>query len=83
MEEVIQLLDMHLVYDSHELIDNKLAIHVSSNRIAANCPYCGQPSSRIHSIYMKKFSRFARTRKQSDYLFVKQEIFLCESKLYP
>lgn len=55
MEELIQLLEMHLVYDSHELIDNKLAIHVSSNRIAANCPYCGQPSSRIHSIYMKNF----------------------------
>lgn len=55
MEELIQLLEMHLVYDSHELIDNKLAIHVFSNRIAANCPYCGQPSSRIHSIYMKNF----------------------------
>lgn len=55
MEELIQLLDKHLVYDSHELMDNKLAIHVSSNRITATCPYCGQPSSKVHSLYMKDF----------------------------
>lgn len=55
MEELIQLLDKHLVYDSHMLMDNKLAIHVSSNRIVATCPYCGQSSSRVHSFYMKNF----------------------------
>lgn len=55
MEELIQLLDKHLDYDSHMLMDNKLAIHVSSNRITATCPYCGQSSYRIHSFYMKNF----------------------------
>lgn len=55
MEDLIQLLDSHLVYESHELINGKLAIHVSSNRITANCPYCGKESSRVHSLYTKNF----------------------------
>ena len=42
IEELIQLLDAYLVYVSHELINRKLAIHVSSNRVTANCPYCGK-----------------------------------------
>lgn len=55
MNELIQLLDPNLVYECHELIDNRLNIHVSSIRIQARCPYCGASSSKVHSVYPKSF----------------------------
>lgn len=55
MEDLIQLSDSHLVYEPHELNNGKLAIHVSSNRVTANCPYCGKESSRVHSLYTENF----------------------------
>lgn len=55
VNELIQLLDPNLVYECHELTDNRLNIHVSSIRTQARCPYCGTPSPKVHSVYPKSF----------------------------
>lgn len=55
MEELIHALDPQLSYEFHEFKTDHLDITVSSNRSHARCPYCGQFSSRIHSVYPKSF----------------------------
>lgn len=55
MYELINELDPFLVYESHSFTDHTFIITVSSTRIEAPCPYCGQFSSRVHSLYPRQF----------------------------
>jgi transposase len=55
MDEIIKLLDENLDYESHKIIDNTIFINVISNREEVICPYCGSPSSKVHSHYKKTF----------------------------
>lgn len=55
MDELIKLLDEHLDYVRHEIVDDSLIIRVVSNRSEAVCPYCGTPSSKKHSTYERSF----------------------------
>jgi transposase len=49
MEELIVLLDKNLNYEGYEVHGEELFIYVSSLREIADCPYCGQPSTHVHS----------------------------------
>jgi len=49
MEELIKLLDENIAYEGHEIEGEDIFIHVGSTREIVNCPYCGQPSGKIHS----------------------------------
>ena len=51
MDEIIKLLDENLDYESHKIIDDTIFINVISNREEVICPYCGKPSSKVHSHY--------------------------------
>ena len=55
MDEIIKLLDASLDYVSHEIKDDIMFIMVESNRKELPCPYCGVPSSKVHSRYLRKF----------------------------
>ena len=55
MDELVKLLDGNLRYVSHEINGDILFLHVVSTRREADCPYCGQPSSRVHSVYTRNF----------------------------
>src|SRR5690606_35198848 len=55
MDEFIKQLDPNLDYISHEIKDGKCYITVTSNRKEVTCPFCGWPSSRIHSTYNRTF----------------------------
>jgi transposase len=55
MDEFIKLLDRNLEYVSHEIIDDTIYIKVISIREEVVCPFCGQPSSKIHSYYDRSF----------------------------
>ena len=55
MDEIIKLLDPNLDYISHEIKDDFIYIMVESNKREINCPYCGNPSAKVHSRYRRKF----------------------------
>ena len=55
MDEFIIDLDKNLKYSNHEIIDGTIYLHVFSIRKELNCPYCGEPSSRVHSRYTRSF----------------------------
>lgn len=55
MDELIKLLDKNLVYISHEIIEDTIFIRVVSIREEIVCPFCGQPSSKTHSLYDRTF----------------------------
>ena len=53
MDELIKGLDECLKYVKHEIIGDTLYLYAVSAREIAACPYCGQPSSRVHSTYSR------------------------------
>lgn len=55
MDELIKLLDKSLDYISHEIIGDTIYIHVVSNRNGVKCPFCGTPSTKVHSHYKRAF----------------------------
>lgn len=55
MDEIVKLLDEHLEYIIHEIIGDTIFINVVSNRDTVICPYCGTPSSKVHSRYDRSF----------------------------
>ncbi len=55
MNELVKLLDNHLEYVKHELIENTMYITVQSSRGKVNCPHCGVESTKVHSRYQKSF----------------------------
>ena len=55
MDEFIKLLDENLDYLEHTIIEDTIYIYVTSNRKEVICPYCGKPSSKVHSTYERSF----------------------------
>jgi transposase len=49
MEDLLEILDENIMYEEHEIIDDKINIYVTSKRNEAHCPYCKKPSSNVHS----------------------------------
>ncbi|WP_154231649.1 hypothetical protein [Clostridium botulinum] len=48
-------MDENLDYISHKIIDDTFYIDVVSNRKQVICPFCGTPSTKTHSRYVKQF----------------------------
>lgn len=55
MDEIVKLLDKNLEYIIHKIIRDTIYINVLSNRDTITCPYCGSPSSKVHSRYERSF----------------------------
>ena len=55
MDEFIKRLDKNLKYENNEVVGDTYYVYVVSTRKKVNCPYCGQPSSRVHSTYPRSF----------------------------
>jgi len=55
MDELIKMLDSNLVYLGHYIKDDRLIISAESKNNEVKCPFCGELSTRVHSIYNKEF----------------------------
>lgn len=73
MDEFIKLLDPNLHYLRHEISDEELLIYVESERLDVKCPYCGQLSSRRHSMYERSFQDLPMMGKKTNIILK----FLC------
>ena len=86
MDELIKLLDENLEYVSHEIIDGILFLYVVSTHKGANCPYCGQFSSRVHSTYLRRFQDLPVQDKKVTVVIKNRKMFCdnpaCEKKTF-
>lgn len=55
MKDLIKLLDKNLEYISHEIMNGCIYIKIASSRVEAKCPFCGNTSSKVHSIYGRTY----------------------------
>ena len=55
MEEIVNLIDSELEYVSHAIEEDRLIIEVKSRRKEVECPFCGEKSNKVHSVYVRKF----------------------------
>jgi len=86
MDELIKLLDENLRYVSHKIIDGILFLYVVSTHRGANCPYCGQFSSRVHSTYSRSFQDLPVQDKKVIVVIKNRKMFCdnpdCEKKTF-
>lgn len=55
MDELVKLIDVNFEYESHSIEDEMMQIFVRSVRKEGKCPYCGNSSDKVHSMYFRKF----------------------------
>lgn len=75
MDEFVKLLDGNLEYVSHEIINDVIYIDVISTRQKVICPYCGQPSSKIHSHYKRSFQDLPIQGKKVELVLNNKKVF--------
>ena len=75
MDEFIKLLDKNLEYVSHKIIDDTIYIDVISTRGEITCPYCGKPSSKIHSRYKRSFQDLPMQDKKVKIILSNRKMF--------
>ena len=78
MDEFIKQLDPNLDYISHEIKDGKCYITVTSNRKEVTCPFCGWPSSRIHSTYNRTFQDLP-IQGNKVFIIIRNRKFFCDN----
>lgn len=75
MDEFIKLLDKNLEYVNHEIIGDTIYINVISIRKEVVCPYCGNPSSKVHSHYERSFQDLPMQGKKVKVVLSNRKMF--------
>jgi len=75
MKDLIKLLDEHLEYVEHRIVDDELLITVKSNRQEVRCPYCGEISSKCHSLYERSAQDLPVMGKKTKLIFINRKMF--------
>lgn len=75
MDDFIKLLDESLEYVDHEMFGDRIYITVISTREEVNCPYCGKPSSKVHSRYERIFQDLPMQDKKVTILLRNRKMF--------
>ena len=78
MDEFIKLLDRHLDYVKHEIVEDTIIIYVASNRKEVACPYCGWKSSKVHSTYERSFQDLPIMGKKT-WIVINNRKLLCQN----
>lgn len=54
MENIIKELDINYKIDKCRLKDGLAVMEISSSKKSLLCPYCGQESDKVHSVYTRE-----------------------------
>ena len=79
MDGIIMFPDARLQYVSHEEKGQTLMIRVESTSLEAICPYCGRPSKRMHSRYLRKLQDLPIQGKKVR-LIIENKKYFCNNK---
>ena len=61
----IKLLDKNLVCADYKIRDDKFILFAESDAREVKCPFCGSPSSKIHSVYQREIQDIPMQDKQT------------------
>jgi len=76
VEELVKLLCEDFAYKGHELSGDLIWIYVESNRMEVKCPYCGVVSSKVHSLYERRFRDLPIQGKKTE-IVLKNRNYFC------
>lgn len=79
MNEFVKSLDPALNYLTYEVHEHNIIITIESSQHEIVCPYCGKTSSRIHSIYQRKFQDLPLQDKQVTIILNNKKYF-CDNQ---
>jgi len=82
MKDLIEMLDENLTYLEHQIIGEYIIVYVESNREEIECPYCGKPSSRVHSTYERSFQDLPMQGKKV-YIHIINRKYFCDNHECP
>ena len=77
MEELVKMIDEKLEYVRHEIKEDRIKIYVKSRRTEAECPFCGEVSKKVHSIYERKFQDLPIGGKKVEIVIANRKYFCC------
>lgn len=75
MDEFIKMLDKHLDYVEHDVVEDTIVIHVESNRMEVVCPYCKGVSTKAHSTYARSFQDLPIMGKKTKIVLKNRKMF--------
>jgi len=75
MRELVRSIDPDLRYIKHVTQNGLIQIYVRSARKKASCPYCGEKSDKIHSIYPRKFRDLPIQEKKVEIVINNRKFF--------
>jgi len=78
MDELVKAIDPSFEYIRHETESGMIRIFVKSIRQEAPCPYCGAVSSRVHSLYSRRFRDLPIQDKKVEIVIDNRKYF-CEN----
>ncbi|MDC7286513.1 ISL3 family transposase, partial [Blautia schinkii] len=76
-QQLIKLLDKDLECTDFKIKDTQVIMAVRSQKREGICPYCGRPSTRIHSRYEREIQDIPFQDKQT-ILLLKVRKFFCD-----
>lgn len=76
MEDIIiKQLSPDLQCDDYHIRDKRIIFNISSNKKSLPCPYCGTPSSKVHSTYERELQDIPLHDKQTILLLLTRKFF--------
>ena len=78
MEEFIRELAKDFCLDNYIFKDGEVIFQISSEKLEMRCPYCGEQSRKVHSVYEREIQDLPLQNKKT-ILLVKTRKFLCSN----
>lgn len=78
MEEFVRELGEEFILDNYIIKDNEVIFRISSTKFEMRCPYCGELSRKVHSIYEREVQDLPLQNKKT-ILLVKTRKFICSN----
>ncbi|WP_349948567.1 transposase family protein [Lacrimispora sp. BS-2] len=73
--KIIKLLDSSLECIDCKIKDDKIILHIYSTKQKLICPYCGNASSKIHSVYQRELQDIPLHEKQTILLLDTRKVY--------
>ena len=79
VDELVKMIDKDFEYTGHDINDELIQIFVRSVRPEARCPYCGNSTNKVHSVYFRKFRDLPIQDKKVE-IVINNRKFFCLNK---
>jgi len=74
-QQLIKLLDNSLECTNYKIKNKQIILAIQSVKEKLSCPYCGNPSARVHSTYEREIQDIPFQDKQTILLLTTRKMF--------